>query len=115
MEVGVELVGRTGAALKSISERVSHISNLMGAIADSTNEQATGLGEANIAVSQLDQVTQQNAAMVEETSAAGQLLSRDAEKLSELMAHFSFSTGEGFENEVEFVEDVFEGEVLKSA
>lgn len=93
VNTGVDLVARTGEALKSITDRVTHISNLMSAIADSTSEQATGLGEANIAVSQLDQVTQQNAAMVEETSAAGQLLSRDAEKLSDLMSYFSITAG----------------------
>ncbi|MCA0929759.1 methyl-accepting chemotaxis protein [Ruegeria profundi] len=86
---GVSLVGRTGTTLRSISDRVSHISNLVSAIADSTSEQATGLSEANIAVSQLDQVTQQNAAMVEETSAAGQLLSQDAIKLSRLIDAFT--------------------------
>ncbi|OIQ28012.1 MAG: chemotaxis protein [Alphaproteobacteria bacterium MedPE-SWcel] len=91
VESGVDLVGRAGEALQNISERVTHISNLVSNIADSTSEQATGLGEANIAVSQLDQVTQQNAAMVEETNAAGQLLSADAKKLVDLMANFAVS------------------------
>ncbi|TNJ39955.1 HAMP domain-containing protein [Phaeobacter sp. B1627] len=86
---GVDLVGRAGHALQNISERVTHISNLVSNIADSTGEQATGLGEANIAVAQLDQVTQQNAAMVEETNAAGQLLGADAKKLVDLMSNFS--------------------------
>jgi len=60
----------------------------MSKIADSTREQSTGLGKANIAVSQLDDVTRQNAAMVEETSAAGQLLRWDVEALNGLMADF---------------------------
>ncbi|WP_420003886.1 methyl-accepting chemotaxis protein [Arenibacterium sp. LLYu02] len=89
VEAGVTLVGQTGQALSEIVERVTHISRLVSAIAESTNEQATGLGEANIAVSQLDQVTQQNAAMVEETNAASQLLSQDSQKLATLMANFT--------------------------
>jgi len=92
VETGVDLVDRTGQALGDIVERVTHISGLVSAIAESTDEQATGLGEANIAVSQLDQVTQQNAAMVEETNAAGQLLSEDAQKLATLTANFTVSS-----------------------
>ena len=52
-------------------------------------EQSTGLGEINVGVTQLDQVTQQNAAMVEEATAAGHLLIADASKLSELVSHFN--------------------------
>lgn len=85
---GVDLVGKAGVALNSIVERVSTISELVSEIAVSTGEQATGLSEANTAVSHLDQVTQQNAAMVEETSAAGQLLREDAQRLSDLMNKF---------------------------
>ncbi|MBO9479630.1 methyl-accepting chemotaxis protein [Shimia sp. R11_0] len=88
VEAGVGLVGQTGAALHDIVERVSQISDLMSGIAISTSEQATGLNEANEAVSHLDQVTQKNAAMVEETSAAGQLLAADAERLGKLMQSF---------------------------
>ncbi|MBO9473081.1 methyl-accepting chemotaxis protein [Shimia sp. R10_1] len=91
VEHGVELVAKTGEALRSISDRVGHISGLVSNIAQSSAEQASGLEEANKSVAHLDQVTQQNAVMVEETSAAGQLLSQNAEKLSGLMAHFAVS------------------------
>ncbi|MEX5579839.1 methyl-accepting chemotaxis protein [Pseudophaeobacter sp. A-200-2] len=90
--LGVKLVDQAGQALRSIVDRVSYISSLVGNIADGTSEQATGLSEANIAVSQLDQVTQQNAAMVEQTNAAGHLLSSDAEKLATLMGGFTVSS-----------------------
>ncbi len=95
VEQGVSLVDRAGQALENIVERVTHISSLVSTIADATGEQATGLAEANIAISQLDQVTQQNAAMVEETTAAGHLLSNDARKLAELMAGFAVSSVSG--------------------
>ena len=89
VEQGVDLVGRTGEALKDIVVRISAISELIGNISVATGEQATGLGEANIAVSQLDQVTQQNAAMVEETNAAGRMLREDAMRLNDLMLRFA--------------------------
>ena len=67
---GVDLVGEVGEALGSIKEVVEEIHRGISAVASSTNEQATGLGELNAAVTQLDQTTQHNAAMAEETNAA---------------------------------------------
>jgi methyl-accepting chemotaxis protein len=58
-------------------------------------EQSTGLGEINTGVVQLDQVTQQNAAMVEEATAAGHMLNSDATKLAELVAQFKISGSGG--------------------
>lgn len=88
VERGVDLVGKAGGALINISKRVGHISQLISGIAEGSNEQATGLKEINIGVTQLDQVTQQNAAMVEQATAASHLLNSDAGKLSELTSHF---------------------------
>ncbi|MEP2716464.1 methyl-accepting chemotaxis protein [Pseudophaeobacter sp.] len=89
---GVELVGGAGKALQSIVDRVTNISHLVSEIADGSTEQATGLNETNIGISELDEVTQQNAAMVEQSTAASHLLRSDAGKLSELVAHFNVST-----------------------
>jgi len=88
VERGVDLVGKAGSALASILQRVSHISELISAIATGAQEQSTGLVEINTGMNQLDQVTQQNAAMVEEATAAGQLLNSDAQALAELVDHF---------------------------
>ena len=88
VEQGVDLVGRAGEALQSIASRVNQISQLMSGIADGAAEQSTGLDEINTGMSQLDQVTQQNAAMVEQSTAAGHLLNSDASKLSEIVAYF---------------------------
>ncbi|UWQ84768.1 methyl-accepting chemotaxis protein [Leisingera caerulea] len=88
---GVELVGETGEALASIVDRVNTISELVSNIAKGASEQSTGLSEINTGVSQLDQVTQQNAAMVEEATAAGHLLHSDAGKLADLMAQFNIA------------------------
>ncbi|MEP1327985.1 CHASE3 domain-containing protein [Pseudophaeobacter sp.] len=92
VERGVDLVGRAGEALQSIVTQVSQISKKVSGIAEGAVEQSTGLHEINTGVSQLDQVTQQNAAMVEQATAAGHLLKSDATKLTELMAHFEIST-----------------------
>ena len=95
VERGVDLVGKAGGALTNISERVSNISQLISGIAEGSNEQSTGLKEINIGVTQLDQVTQQNAAMVEQATAASHLLNSDAGKLSELTSHFVTRQGGG--------------------
>ena len=92
---GVELVGKAGEALSSIVSRVTHISELVGEIADSAQEQSTGIAEINTGMGQLDQVTQQNAAMVEEATAASALLKTDAEKLTDLVSRFQTGTSAG--------------------
>jgi methyl-accepting chemotaxis protein len=90
---GVDLVGKAGDALQSIVSQVTHISQLVSGIAEGAAEQSTGLNEINTGVTQLDQVTQQNVAMVEEATAAGQMLKSDASNLSELVAHFKTAGG----------------------
>lgn len=86
---GVEQVGRTGTALENIVTRVTHISTLVSNIALAAEEQATGLAEINLGVTQLDQVTQQNAAMVEESTSASKSLNQEAAGLTELVAQFT--------------------------
>ncbi len=88
VEHGVDLVGRAGAELNKITERVSEISDHVSGIAAGAAEQATTLSEINTGVSQLDQVTQQNAAMVEQSSAASQLLNNDAVALEQHVSVF---------------------------
>ena len=86
---GVQQVGRAGEALENIVTRVGHISNLVSNIAASAAEQSTGLAEINIGVTQLDQVTQQNAALVEQSTAASQSMNQEAAGLTELVAQFT--------------------------
>jgi methyl-accepting chemotaxis protein len=85
---GVKLVNETGEALTGIVNRVSSIDGLVSEIAQSAQEQSTGLAEVNTAVNQMDQVTQQNAAMVEEATAASAQLRREAGELANLVARF---------------------------
>ncbi|MEP1329943.1 methyl-accepting chemotaxis protein [Pseudophaeobacter sp.] len=90
---GVDLVGKAGEALNSIVGQVGHISKLVSGIAEGAVEQSTGLNEINTGVTQLDQVTQQNAAMVEQATAAGHLLSTDSTKLAQLVSGFKIKGG----------------------
>jgi methyl-accepting chemotaxis protein len=89
VQVGVKLVQATGEALAEIETRVLKINDHIHSIATSAREQATGLQEVNTAVNQMDQVTQQNAAMVEETSAATHRLSGEANGLLQMISHFT--------------------------
>ena len=91
---GVELVTATGEALHRIGEDVLRINEHVKAIVTSAREQSVGLSEINSAVSQMDQVTQQNAAMVEQTNAATHTLASDAESLSRLVGQFKVNLGE---------------------
>lgn len=88
VRTGVQLVDNTGKFLVLMGEQVAKINDLMGAIASSAKEQASGLHEVNTAVNQMDQMTQQNAAMVEETTAASHGLTREAVQLGELVQQF---------------------------
>ena len=85
---GVDLVGRAGGALQKIADQVVQINGLIRQISGSASEQAVGLKEINTAVNQMDQVTQQNAAMVEETTAASMALNEEARALSTLVSRF---------------------------
>jgi len=88
VESGVELVNRAGAALKGIVDRVANISDLMSEIATGAQEQSVGLAEINVGMTQLDQVTQQNAAMVEEATAASVTLKQEVDSLRAQVARF---------------------------
>ncbi len=85
---GVKLVSETGQALGRIVTQVSQLNGLVTELAASAKEQATGLGEVNTAVNQMDQVTQQNAAMVEQSTAASHGLSGEAQELARLVGQF---------------------------
>ncbi|MBN8933279.1 MAG: methyl-accepting chemotaxis protein, partial [Rhizobium pusense] len=88
---GVLLVGDTGRALETIVADVQEINRNVGAIVEAAQEQSSGLQQINTAVNQMDQDTQKNAAMVEETTAATYNLSREVSSLNELLALFELS------------------------
>jgi methyl-accepting chemotaxis protein len=85
---GVDLVRKASEALRTIGGFITEINTHMDAIAISAKEQSTGLSEVNQAVNSMDQTTQQNAAMVEESNAASSELAVEAGKLRELISKF---------------------------
>jgi methyl-accepting chemotaxis protein len=89
VERGVGLVDRTGQSLERLLDLVQQINDRVAAIAASAQEQATGLREVNVAVNQMDQVTQQNAAMVEQSTAISQELARESDALARLVQRFT--------------------------
>jgi methyl-accepting chemotaxis protein len=92
---GVGLVGQAGEVLTRIAKHIGHISGLISEIASGAAEQSTGLAEINIGVTQLDKVTQQNAAMVEQATASSHALNAEAGNLGDLVARFHLAAGEG--------------------
>jgi methyl-accepting chemotaxis protein len=89
---GVQLVAETGQSLERIVTRVAEINTVVSDIAAGAQEQATGLQQVNTAVNEMDKVTQQNAAMAEEATAAGRSLAQEAEQLSGLVGQFRLGT-----------------------
>ncbi len=85
---GVQLVGQTGQALERILANVADINKLVAEIASSAIEEASGLQEINSAIDQMDRMTQQNASMVEESTAASFGLASESQQLSELIGRF---------------------------
>jgi methyl-accepting chemotaxis protein len=88
VSVGVALVGEAGRSLERIADRITRINGVIMDVAASAQEQSTALDEVNAAVNQMDQVTQQNAAMVEQAAAAARGLSEETQALSQLITHF---------------------------
>ncbi|MGO6898764.1 methyl-accepting chemotaxis protein [Rhizobium ruizarguesonis] len=86
---GVDLVGQTGKALQAIVAEVQQINSNVQAVVQAAREQSTGLLEINTAVNQMDQSTQKNAAMVEESNAASHTLVTEVSALSERLAQFN--------------------------
>ena len=91
VEIGVNLVGDTGEALERIVGRIAEIAQLVATIAKGADEQSSGLQQVNIAVSEMDSVTQQNAAMVEQATAAARGLADQAAALAQHVDRFRLS------------------------
>ncbi|RQN38760.1 methyl-accepting chemotaxis protein [Paraburkholderia tropica] len=88
---GTALVDDAGRTMSEIVQSVRRVADLMGEITAASGEQRTGIEQVSQAVSQMDEVTQQNAALVEEASAAAQSLSTQAGALRELVSVFKVS------------------------
>jgi len=85
---GTRLVDDSGETLKGIVSSIESVLSLISSISEASQEQATGINHVNTAVSQMDTMTQQNAALVEQTSAVSASMNTEARKLQELMRFF---------------------------
>ncbi|WP_322104565.1 methyl-accepting chemotaxis protein [Paraburkholderia sp. J41] len=88
---GSELVERAGEAMREVSNSISRATQMMAGISASSLEQSTGIDQVNQAVSQMDQMTQQNAALVEEAAAAAASLHQQTQALAQAVAAFEIS------------------------
>ena len=88
VETGARLVQDAGSTMNEIVASVQRVTDIIAEISASTIEQSSGIGTVNDAVTQLDQMTQQNAALVEESAAAAESLKDQAIKLSDVVSNF---------------------------
>ena len=95
VESGVKLVGATGDSLDKIVAEMLRINKIVAEIAKGAKEQAIRVSEVNAAVGRIDRITQENAAMVEESSAATRALNQEAERLADCVARFEIGAGDG--------------------
>ncbi|MCD0424194.1 methyl-accepting chemotaxis protein, partial [Rubrivivax sp. JA1024] len=93
VEIGARQVDETGESMTAIVSQVQRVSQLIGEITNATVEQSSGISQVGDAVGQLDQVTQQNAALVEESAAAAESLRVQAARLTELVGVFKLAQG----------------------
>ena len=99
VKTGAELVNEAGKTLKDIVNSVQQVAVIVSEIASASNEQATGIDEINTAITQMDEVTQQNAALVEENTAAATSMVEQARELEKLMSFFTLSDEDEEESE----------------
>ena len=88
---GVELVAETGSALGRIERKVAEIDSVVADIALGAHEQASGLQQISAAMSNMDQTTQQNAAMSEQATAASRSLADESDRLANVVAQFQLN------------------------
>ena len=93
VETGARLVQDAGATMSEIVASVQRVTDVIGEITAAAVEQSSGIGQVNGAINSLDQMTQQNAALVEESAAAAESLRAQAQRLSQAMGVFRLSAG----------------------
>jgi methyl-accepting chemotaxis protein len=91
VETGSRLVAEAGTTIQEVVRNAQRIAGIIGEITAATGEQSDGIGQVNVAVNQLDQMTQQNAALVEESAAAAQSLKDQATRLAQVVQVFRIS------------------------
>jgi methyl-accepting chemotaxis protein len=88
VRAGTQQVDRAGATMQQIVERIGHVTVIMGEIAAASEEQSAGIEQVNTAIVEMDRVTQQNAALVEEAAAAAEAMREQAGQLADVVGTF---------------------------
>ena len=92
VEQGSQLVDKAGATMSEVVASIRRVTDIVGEISAASNEQSQGVAQVGEAVTQMDQTTQQNAALVEESAAAADSLSKQAQELVDAVAVFKLNT-----------------------
>ncbi len=95
---GTELVNESGTTLSEIVDAVERVSNMIKEISSAAEEQSSGINQVNTAIGQMDEMTQQNAALVEEASAASETMTEQAKAMQDLVGFFQMSGSGGGSN-----------------
>ena len=95
VQEGVELVNKAGASLTEIVESIKKVAQIVADIAVASNEQATGIDQINVALTQMDEVTQQNSALVEENAATAKTLEQQSGAMNESVGSFKLNGADG--------------------
>jgi aerotaxis receptor len=94
VQTGSNLVNASGQTLSEIVDSVKKVTDIVAEIASASQEQSSGIDQVNKAIMQMDEMTQQNAALVEESSAASRSMEEQALKLNEMMGFFRLGTND---------------------
>ena len=95
VEGGVRHVEEAGTAMKDIVSSVQRVGDIIGEITAAASEQSAGIGQVNSSVGEIDRMTQQNAALVEESAAAAESLREQAARLSHVVQQFRLAESAG--------------------
>jgi methyl-accepting chemotaxis protein len=94
VERGSKLVGQAGVTMDEVVASVKRVTDIMSEIADASQEQSAGIEQVNLSIIEMDSMTQQNAALVEEAAAAAQSLQDQASELAHVVSIFKLAEGE---------------------
>ncbi|PRX34195.1 methyl-accepting chemotaxis protein (MCP) signaling protein [Paraburkholderia sp. BL18I3N2] len=90
---GSALAGEAGKTMAEVTQAVARVTDIMSEIAAASSEQSRGIEQVNVAITQMDNVTQQNAALVEEAAAASRSMENQGQQLNEAVAFFQVLNG----------------------
>jgi methyl-accepting chemotaxis protein len=91
VEAGTDLVDNAGATMKNIVQSISRVTGIMGEISQASDEQSAGIEQVNEAINEMDKVTQQNAALVEQAAAAAESMQEQATRLADVISVFKIN------------------------